>query len=1015
MSGAGSVAGLSPFVGRHAELRRLHAAMRDAFRTGRPTGILVMGEAGIGKSRMVREFLAGAASSEPGVTTLIGRCPPSDSGSAYWPLAEALREASDASLTKGTRAAAAALRRHLERLLPDASPTATELTHALAATAGLVVPRNPLDRAEPRAVDAAIRRAWPRYLTACVRPGPGILVIEDVHWADPQLLRVVESIHRDAQGPLVVVLTARPELANRHTDFPSHRARWTTVTLASLARGDSVQLVRSLLQATDLAVRIAQPVAARADGNPLYIEETLRLLVDSGAVRVGSGTTQVLDTARLLASPATINGLLAARIAALPDDERRVLQAAAIVGRRFWDGAVEHASQMASVHRLLAALEGRGLVGRLAHSTVGGQHDYAFKHALIRDAAYEATPRGRRARAHAQIGRWLESTARDRVAEVDEFIAEHYRRAVLEGDMAGAWDAHADEREELRASAFRHLVAAGAAARQRYALDRAADLHRHAVDLATTATDRAHALEELAEDFETGLRGEQAMATYLQSLGEARDPGADSERRARICMKAARTLVMRWGAFPERPDPALMDELIDEGLAAARDPATRCWLLALNGGAAIRWRSDAKRPDPIPLEERLRRTRQALKDAPGIGLPDLAGFAARILGQLEFEDGQFERSVATMRAIRPQLRRMHSKFQRALTSMYLFLSVADVQGRYADALQLGEEILELGREMSPHEHMHGTFSCLWALHHLGRWSEMPPLVDEHLEALRGEDQMACPYVRSGPLVGALTRAYLGDGRGVEAITGRITMTWDTPGLPEMLTARIATARGNPAEGRRLAERMIAAGRQPSLEENAFDVLAHIEALQALEDWDALSDVVRDAQRWERALALVQPFRDRATGLIALAAGARGPGITRLRSAATRFGRLAVRYEVARTQALLSQALPDAPGILAEAMATAEPLLAASVGFSAGSTPPVSADDALTDREVEVLGCVAEGLSNELIATRLTISSRTVERHLSNIYGKLGVGGKAARAAATAHAFQAGLILDGRPD
>jgi predicted ATPase len=161
MSGAGSVAGLSPFVGRHAELRRLHAAMRDAFRTGRPTGILVMGEAGIGKSRMVREFLAGAASSEPGVTTLIGRCPPSDSGSAYWPLAEALREASDASLTKGTRAAAAALRRHLERLLPDASPTATELTHALAATAGLVVPRNPLDRAEPRAVHAAIRRSRP--------------------------------------------------------------------------------------------------------------------------------------------------------------------------------------------------------------------------------------------------------------------------------------------------------------------------------------------------------------------------------------------------------------------------------------------------------------------------------------------------------------------------------------------------------------------------------------------------------------------------------------------------------------------------------------------------------------------------------------------------------------------------------------------------------------------------------------------------------------------------------------
>ena len=1010
MTGAPPTAERIPFVGRSAELRRLAATLDSALRSGQPHAVVAIGEAGVGKSRLIREFVQESTRHRPDLVVVQARCPAGGSGSAYWPLAEILREATGASLAMSARSAAAALRTHVEGLVPTDGAERVELLQALAVTASVAIPDNRLDRADPQSVDDAVLKAWPGYLGARAADRGAILVIEDLHWADPQLLRVIREIHRATGRGLLLVLTTRPELADHEPGLVGAGDRWAPLYVPHLPRGEAEALVRHLVGAPRLGPALAGAVASRTEGNPLYIEETIRLLADNGALRVRGGSTEVIDTARLVSSPAGIGALLSARIAALPDAERRVLQGAAVVGRRFWDGSVASALRRRSVRAPLAALEARGLVHRRATSVVAAETEYVFKHALIRDAAYESMPAGRRSRAHVATGEWLETAAGDRLEAVHEFVADHYRRGVEEGDAASAWDAHPDEREGLRLRALHHLLAVGAAARRAYALDRAVTLHGHAFALAATATERAVALEEAGEDHETGLRGEEAMAAYREALQLARDGSVDPDVLARICMKAARTLVMRWGAFSQRPDPAFMDALIDEGLAVVRDPATRCWLLALNGGVAVRWRADAGLPDPVPLDERLRRTRIAAAEAPGLDLPDLAGMAGRILGQLEFEDGRYADCIATMRSIRPHLHRIRSKFQRAITSMYVFLSLTDVEGRYAEAIDLAEEMLELGRGMSAHEHMHGTFAMLWVLHHLGRWNVMPPLVDEHLAALEGEDTIVCPYVRSGPLVGALTLAHLGDADGVRRITDRVRATWDAPGLPEMLLARIATARGRAEEGGDLARRMIDDGRQPNLEENAFDAVALIESLQAQEDWESLREAVRAARRWEPALALMRPVCDRAEGLIALAAGERGPGITRLRAASDRFAQLSLGYEVARTKALLATAMPHAPDVLAEAYEAMEPLMTeATAGLA---SVPASATDRLTDREVEVLGCVANGLSNERIAERLSISMRTVERHLSNIYAKLGVGGKAARAAATAHAFRQGLVEHG---
>jgi DNA-binding CsgD family transcriptional regulator len=678
------------------------------------------------------------------------------------------------------------------------------------------------------------------------------------------------------------------------------------------------------------------------------------------------------------------------------------------VGRRFWEEGISAAlGGKRSVHRELLALERRDLVAQRSSSSLGPVREYVFKHALIRDASYETMPRGRRARAHGAVGAWLEEIAANRPAQ-DELVADHYRLAVLQGDEATIWSDHLDEREELRTRAFRHLVSAGRSARRQYALDRAVALHQQAGELAVSPAERAEALDELGEDHETGLRGEEALQAYRAALAIAREGGTDAERRAQVCMKAARTLVLRWGAFTKRPDPAEMDALIEEGLAATSNAVTRSWLLALVGATGVRWEDAGQGAGPVPMSERIERTRLALREAARIGEDDLAGFVARVLGQLEFAEGNYREARQTMRSVLPLLPGMRSTFQRALTSMYVFLSLADVEGQYEDALALAGDTLELGREMSPHEHMHGTFAKLWALHHLGRWSEMAEYGEEHLGALTGEDQMVCPYVRSGPLVWALTLAYLGDRAGVDRVVGRIMPTWESPGLPEILLARIAAATGDVPTGQQLAQQIVESGRVPSLEENAFDLMTLVETLQALGEWDALNDALHAARRWEPALAIMRPTCDRAQGLAALARDDRGAGMTYLRRAATGFERLGVRYEVARTKALLAHAMPNSGPMLAEAMAAAEPLITGADQASV-VVPGAMSGELLTHREAQVIAQVAEGLDNQAIAAQLFISTRTVERHLANIYAKLGVSGKAARAAATARAYEAGLI------
>jgi DNA-binding NarL/FixJ family response regulator len=342
--------------------------------------------------------------------------------------------------------------------------------------------------------------------------------------------------------------------------------------------------------------------------------------------------------------------------------------------------------------------------------------------------------------------------------------------------------------------------------------------------------------------------------------------------------------------------------------------------------------------------------------------------------------------------------------------MYVSVALSDIEGAYADALVVARDVLEVGRDLSPHEHAHGTSAVLWCLYHLGDWAETQALVDEHLVAVRGTDVFFCPYMRSGPLIGALIAAHLGEFDRANELLGLVELSDDEPGLPEAMHARVLVALGEAERGVAVAQGMIdSETRLASLEENDYEAVALLEGLQALGEWDRLRAFLPDARRRSAALAILGPVCDRAEGMVATADGDSDRAIELLQRALAGFERLGVPYEIARTKTLLANALPDGDAMLADAIATAEslmgsrgragePVTAASDGAQPGGPP-------LTDREREILALIGEGISNQEIAARLVLSPRTVERHVSNIYLKLGLEGRSSRAAAASYAVR----------
>jgi len=921
----------TPFVGRDRELNRLTGLLEEAIGTGTSRLALVYGTAGIGKSRLVRELFAVMRERHPQVAVLKGRCLAAGHGITYWALGEILRDACGIALDDPAETAGERLRAGARAILAALPLPAEELDRtvfALATTAGIALPGNPLDRMEPRAVADELTRAWPRFATALAARRPAILLVEDLHWAGAPLLEMLPRLAARVDGPLLVVATARPELAETHPGFAAGREGTTAVSLQPLPEPEAARLIAGILPSAELPAALRGEIVRMAEGNPFFLEEIVLRLLDTGAIARDGDRWRVTTEAAGISLPDTVHSLLAARVDALPPVEKRVLQEAAVVGRVFWQAPLARALGDAGVREALLRLEDRGLVVARPTSALGGQTELQFKHALVRDVAYAGLPKSRRARAHAEHASWLEELAGERRDELVELIAYHYRSAVAGPDADLAWAEDAPAFASARASAFEALLAAGEVARRRFAIAKALELHQQALALADGDLERGRALAAIGDDHEANYHGDEAFEAYGAALERLRALPGTEPLRAGICLKASRMAAVKWGGFRVKPTPALMERFVDEGLQVAADDETRNWLTVLKGNVGLRWAWSSPIGDPLPLAERVRLAGAAVQVAETLGSPALLSQAYRTYGLLQSMAGAWDVTVTMARRDVLLADRLESTEQ-AFTLFWNALFLMEIAGELTEVAGYAERSLQVARALSPHELMHSTYTVMSARSLAGRWAELEAPAGEHLEALAREPGIGCPYVRGGPVVAAIAFAHQGRLDRAAELAATLTPELDKPGLPEALLACYHVARGDPLAGRELAERV--AGRAVYAEENAFEVLAMLDALAALEQWDALVGFLPLARAAARGLALAGPASDRAEGLARAAAGDRPAAEALLRGALDAFGRIGAVFEAALTGerlAAVAASDADAARLRAAALATYERLAAA---------------------------------------------------------------------------------------
>ncbi len=704
----------SRIVGRDRHLELLKSLYTAAAEEERPRLVLIVGEAGVGKSRLTEEFLSWARSS----SVYRGRCLPYGQGITYWALRELLGGA--AGVVLGDPGAVA--RERLQKLVArafegsEAEPEEIErVMYALAITAGISLEGNPLDRMSPESIGEELGLAWPRFLTALAVDGPVVVVVEDLHWAESPLLDMMEHLVSRAAGPILIVATARHEFAKLRPGW-SGRPAMSSIGLEPLTHAQGEELVRELLPSASEALR--RTVLGAAEGNPFFAEEIVRHLIDQGIlVRRGS---EVLEAARppRLAIPDTVRALLATRIDALPAEEKRTLQDASVVGRIFWAAALERMRPNASARAALHALEDRGLVVARPTSELPGQQAFAFNHGLTREVAYESIPRARRARAHADLARWTEELVGDRRGEFVELMAHHYEQAAHPEDVDLAWPDDPARREEVRSKAVTTLLEAGEAARTRFAIDQAIGFAERALTLVRLHGEKLAALGLRARAAHAGVRVEQAWAWYLEALELAERIG---DRQAMTRLRADATLM--WsrygGAFPNEDWKPQAAELVLRGLEEVGEEDVTFEMGALlQGRGGFRYWGVA----PRPLEDARRDLDRAVDIAEALDSPYLLSYALDSLAASVWENGYCELEDVAERAL-AVARRIPDRVE-AHEMLVTAARCLEEIGRFEEAAVVAGRAAEQAASLSPHHRIHAAFVQANHLLPTGRLTEL---------------------------------------------------------------------------------------------------------------------------------------------------------------------------------------------------------------------------------------------------------------------------------------------------
>ncbi|MGZ4128753.1 MAG: AAA family ATPase [Actinomycetota bacterium] len=576
----------TPMVGRVAEMATLMGAFEDTTTGPSAHLVTVFGPPGVGKSRLLHEFLTRVGDR---VTTVHGRCLSYGEGITFWPLAEIVRAVTGVTDDDDLEAARAKVHSFLdEQAVADRISSAMGLSDV------------------PYSVNETYWAAA-RFFAQLSCERPLVAVVDDIHWAEQAFLDLLQWVTRTLErSPVLFLCSSRPELLEEHEDWGSAE-RQHDVVLHALTAEESATVIENILGTAAIDERARARIIAAAEGNPLFVEQMVSMLIEDGVIQLDQtgGWTLVRDL-ESFAMPASISALIAARLDRLSPIEQSVIQRAAVIGQNFFRDAVEHLlpeSSRPGAAAAMVSLLGKGLI-TASETSFAGLHTYRFQHILIRDGAYAGMLKRSRAELHEAFVDWVERANPDRVMEFEEIRGYHLEQAFIILGGLGPLDEHAIA---LGRRGSQHLAAAGRRAVTRADMHAAANLLQRAAGLVPEDDGtRPRLLIDAAEAlFEVG---EFAMAdTCLLSAIETASSLTDHALKttARIVR-----LQFRFMAEGEGQEDALIDdaeqaiELLEN--AGDQDGAARAWrLLYFVHGTACRYSAAREAAERIMEHARL--------------------------------------------------------------------------------------------------------------------------------------------------------------------------------------------------------------------------------------------------------------------------------------------------------------------------------------------------------------------------------------------------------------------------
>ena len=791
--------------GRERELDVVRSALQRVREEPSPQLVTLVGVPGIGKSRLVYELSQIVDADTELISWRQGRSLPYGEGVSFWALVEMVKAQAGILETDDIAETEAKLARMVADVLPSAADADWVRRH-LGTLLGL---------AEAAGDQSETFSAWRGFFEALAEQRPLVLVFEDLHWADDSLLDFVDHlVDWAAEVPILVVGTARPELLERRPGWGGGKANAITLSLSPLSNNDTARLLGSLLGSSIVEAGQQADLLARAGGNPLYAEQYAHMLAERG-------------DAEELPLPESVQGIIGARLDALPAEEKRLLQDAAVIGKVFWPGAVA-APGGERLQERLHALERKQFVRRERRSSMAGETQYAFLHLLLRDVAYGQIPRASRIEKHAGAAEWIE--AHGRLEDHSEMLAHHYTSA-LELARAARHDVSA-----LAPRARAVLRDAGDRARALNAFSAAARFYREALDLwpEEAVEERADLLFRLGTAaLGTGEAGRREM------LEEARAALLDVGDRERAA--EADTLLGEISWIEGRSDLSFFH--LERGFDLVRDaPASPGKARVLTQLTRYRMLADDFDPE---------QSREALELAEAFGGPEQQAHALITIGTGRFKGGDSAGRGEIEQGLELALREnLLGAAVRAYSNLASLASL--VGGRLDEAVRLTRESERVAERLGSSDQLRwargNTIEYLVAA---GEWDECARAAEDYL----AESDSFGPHYQDCAVLGArsIIRLGRGDLEGALADQAAALATGRTVKDPQALYPSLRVSSFVLADIGRVDEALVPFDELFAQRLNAFE-----HADSAIGDLIRLANVLDRREEARTALASAQP-------------------------------------------------------------------------------------------------------------------------------------------------------------